>query len=362
MFFSSAKFKEQTDSDETKGIFSQERRRNFTATIVPSPDANDTRRDGLKGDAFVPEQSYFSVRLVEMRMSKAGNYLSKYLPMCSCFLSYRYGDSLRHVPYIAGHQMIRDLLGKDAPADAGRNIEFKDLYIVRDVPVKSDSVTMYTALSRVSDSSFTRGMLDLFSETVGALGGPALGLAVTTGVDLTKKLGAILGSDDVSTRFGMFNGDALTTSGYRIFAGADLDTTDLEMSNGGLMRTGSDGQPKHIDDADYLVIALEHRKTLLDQPFGALGHLPFHAKWKETVDKLMAKDPAGANEMVRQMAITLKNSPDIVEADKIELLITYLSQLERWNAVANTLPVFRSGGKKLSGSLHDIADHLEDEG
>ncbi|MGN6456419.1 MAG: hypothetical protein ACTHLV_09470, partial [Achromobacter mucicolens] len=53
--------------------------RNFYAQIEP-PAGNTAVAAGLDGAAFVPGQCYFSVRLVEMRLCEAGNYLSQFLP------------------------------------------------------------------------------------------------------------------------------------------------------------------------------------------------------------------------------------------------------------------------------------------
>ncbi|SAL05174.1 hypothetical protein AWB78_07339 [Caballeronia calidae] len=217
---------------------------------------------------------------------------------------------------------------------------------------------MYTALSRLSNSSFTRNLLELFSQTASTLGGPAIGFAVTTGVDLANKLGAILGSDDVTTRFGMYDGDALNKSGYRIFAGVDLDTARLRMHDDQLMRVGDRDALEAVDDSDYVTIALEQRNTLLDEPFGALERMPFHLNWKEAVKKASKNDLAGANEEVSAMFLAIQDSPDLIENDKFEILSMYVAQLEKWKAASDGLPLFRSGGRKLSAKLTDVAHNI----
>lgn len=126
-------FRAHEEAENMRDIFRQERRRNFVADVVPTPDDNDRRSRYLDGQAFSTERSYFSVRLVEMRLAEAGNYFSTYLPMCTCFLSFPYGGGTRNVPYIVKLDMLKDKIGADAPTDLGKKIEFKNIYIVRDI-------------------------------------------------------------------------------------------------------------------------------------------------------------------------------------------------------------------------------------
>jgi hypothetical protein len=234
--------------------------RNFLGKVEMDVGGQDDRYDFMKGDIFSPEKSYFSVRVVEMRLAEAGRYFLEFIPMCSCFLRYTYGRAQRTVPFVLGSEVISANLGKDVPKNAARNIQFRDAFIVRNVPVKADNLLMYCALCRITDSDFARGLLDLLSDTAASVGGPAVGAIAKTGVDLTKRLGSLLGADGVETRFGMLNGNALDRSGYFVFAGApsaDLKAGELVMREGQLVRQQA-GQPATpIDDIDYVVIGLE---------------------------------------------------------------------------------------------------------
>ncbi|MGA7777629.1 MAG: hypothetical protein WCA85_07935 [Paraburkholderia sp.] len=345
---------------QANGVFSIPNRRNFDASFIAEADSSDPRADRLRGNPFRPEQSYFSIRVVEMRMAQAGNYISTFLPMCSCFVRYPYGASVREVPFIIGYDLIRNLLGPNAAKQGASHVAFKDIYVVRDVPVKAGGVTMYAALCQIKDSSFARGMLDLIGDTVAAIGGPAVALAATTGINMTKRLGALLGADGVETRFGLYNGDVLGNSGYRVLAGAGPQTAGVQMKKGELCRVDDQGKEVTVDDVDYLVIALEYRETLLDQQFGALAHLPFHAKWTELTRKLIVGDDAGADDQFKQLAAEIVTSPDVTEADRLGLLTTYISQMESWRHAKIGANVVRAGEQTLSTELSDCADRLED--
>ncbi|KVL96221.1 hypothetical protein [Burkholderia stagnalis] len=358
MFSFIANLFERDSVGNTDGVFSIPNRRNFDCRFRGEEGSKDPRAERLRGDPFVPEASYFSIRIVEMRMAEAGNYVSTYLPMCSCFLRYRYGTDEREVPFIVGYDTIRGLLGKCNTSKGAGNIAFTNAYVVRDVPVKAGGLTMYAALCRVSDSTFARGMLDLIGDTVAAIGGPAVGLVASTGINMTKRLGALLGSDGVTTRFGLYDGDALVESGYRVLAGAGLDAARFEMKDGQLRRTNAHGELTPVDDVDYLVVAFEHRKTLLDQPFGTLAHLPFHAKWTELAKKLVKGETASAEDDFRLLKAEIVASPDLVEADRLGLVTTYVAQFEAWRNGQAGIPTVRAGGESLSADLSDRADSL----
>src|SRR5258708_2224336 len=99
------------------------RRRNFSGDIKAVDAASDPLFEALKGDTFEPEESYFSVRLVEMRLAQGSNYVANFLPMCTCFLRYTYANEKRDVPFIVGYEMIRAALGDNAATKGAQNVE-----------------------------------------------------------------------------------------------------------------------------------------------------------------------------------------------------------------------------------------------
>jgi hypothetical protein len=360
MFSFVAELFSNSGADETGHLFSVPNRRNFDAMFSSAPDDKSTRSTALAGEEFKPEQSYFSVRIVEMRMAEAGNYVAQYLPMCCCFLRYQYGASTREIPFIVSHDMIRRLLGAEASDRGARHVNFKDVYIVRDVPVKAAGVAMYAGLSRIVNSDFARGMLDLVGDTVSAFGGPAAGVVASAGINMTKRLADLLGANGVSTRFGVYDGDALVRSGYRVLAGAGLEAARIEMRDGQLRRTDDAGNLTLIDDVDYIVLAFERKTSLLDQPFGTLTHLPFHAKWTEMSKRLVTGETAGVDELFNQLAAEIVASPDLIELDRLGVLTGYVTQMDKWRQFRSQAPTVKAGGQTLRGMVIDRANTLSE--
>ncbi len=328
-------------------------RRNFDSTFKAQADSDDPRAARLRGDRFAAEESYFSVRIAEMRMADAGTYLTTWLPMCTCFLRYRYGGEQREVPFILSYDKIRLPLKDSNAADGAASIAVLNTYVVKDVPLKAGGVTMFAALCRVSDSSFARGMLDLVGDAAESIGGASAGLVAKTGIDMVKRLGSLLGSDGVTTRFGIYDGDALVESGYRVLAGAGAGVDEFEVKDGKLQRSGADGGS--VDDIDYLVLALEYRQSLLDEGRAALASLPFHATWTATRKKLVAGEAASADYDFRQLKTEIVGSPDLTEGDRFGVLGAYVAEMEAWRQMQAGQPVLKAGGTTMSGLLFDGA-------
>lgn len=341
----------------SNNTFQVPNRRNFDMTYTVAADSKDPRGARLRGDAFTPETSYFSVRIAEMRMASAGNYLESFLPMCTCFLRYRYGTQDCEVPFILNYDKIIGPLKQQQPTRGASSVAMLNTYVVRDVPVKVGGVSLFAALCRVTDSSFARGMLDLVGDAVEKIGGASVGLTAKAGIDMTKRLASLLGSGGVMTRFGVSDGDALSRSGYRVLAGADqsIDKLAIDMTNGKLSQITAQGTTATVDDADYLVLAIEYRKSLTDDQGASFVGLPFHQTWARTREKLLNGDNASADYDFRQLQAEIMASPDLVEADRFNTLASYVAQREAFRQSQSKAPVLRSGNRSLSSVLTDFA-------
>lgn len=328
--------------------------RNFYAEVEPTATVNGTIDAALKGDVFEPGQCYFSVRVAEMRLADASNYISDFLPLCTCFLRFADTGESRELPYLIGYEAIRRELGEAAPGAGARNVVFRDVYIARNVPLRGDGVEMFIALCRFADSAIARGILDLAASALTMFGGPIAGGAVKAGESLLKPLGRLIGTDGVSLRFGVFDGNALRRSGYRVLAGAASQDrlSGLQVVDGVLHRAGSGGSLERVDDVDYLVLAFEHRATLGDDMFGAASALPCHRLWPDVTKALIAGDSPAAQAAMRALALEVAASPALIEKDRFALITAYLKQVEAWKSA--TAAFATKGGKH--STISAVAD------
>jgi hypothetical protein len=326
---------------------------------IYAPIVSDHPEPGLAGDSFVAGKSYFTARLIELRLATAGRYLTEFLPMCTCVLSFQQAAGKRTIPFIAGVDMIRGLVGPNAPPDAAKRIAFANLAVAENVPMPGSDVTMYLSLCRFKDSGLVRGLLDLAAKTATAVGGPVAGPMAKAATDFAGGLMNIFAMDGVETRFGRLDGKAIGTSGYRLLAGSadpSLNPEELRVQDGQLMRrTG--GRDVPIDDVDYLVLAFEYRSTLIDDTFSLVERLPFHAHWLSVMDKIVkakgAPDAADA-EMIELSAAVLQ-SPELTETDRLPLLQLY--DVKRAQLEARFKPNEKKSGRTgLVSALRSRAD------
>lgn len=329
--------------------------RNYYAEIDPSEPGGTAAEAGLNGEPFVPGQCYFSVRLVEMRLTDAGNYIAAFLPLCAFFLRYSQAGSQREIPYVVGYDMIQQAMGAPAPGSGASKVIFRDVYIARNVPFNSDGLEMFAALCRFSDSSLTRSILDFVATTVTMFGGPVGGAIVKTGESLLKPLSKLFGTDGVSVRFGIFDGKALRRSGYRVLAGADSQDSllGLQLVDGVLHRSAGNGALAPVNDVDYLVLAFEQRPTLGDDMFLAATALPFHQKWTEVTTALAGRNSLAANAAFQSLAVDVAGSPLLIEKDRFALLTAYTNEREKW---IGRMSIMRSPGQP------DVQAALADRG
>lgn len=331
--------------------------RNYYAEIDPPPGGAAPGEHGLSGEAFVPGQCYFSVRMVEMRLTDAGNYIATFLPLCAFFLRYTEAGAQREIPYVVGYDAIQQAMGAAAPQSGAGRVVFRDVYIARNVPYNSDGLEMFAALCRFSDSSLTRSILDFVATTVSMFGGAVGGAVVKAGEGLLKPLSKLFGTDGVSIRFGIFDGLALRRSGYRVLAGADSQDKlqGLQLVDGVLHRQGGSGGLEPVNDVDYLVLAFEQRPTLGDDMFSAAAALPFHRKWTETTTAMLSDNAVAARAAFQSLAVDIAGSPLLIERDRFALLAAYSSEREKWRARKKSLKSAAgdSAGQNIASAVAD---------
>lgn len=309
--------------------------RNYYAEIPPEESASASPE--LKQQTFKSGECYFSVRLVEMRLAQATNLIVDYLPICIFYLRYNESGQIREHPYIVSYETIKKALGSNAPQTARNNVLFRDVYVAQNLPFNSSSIEMFVGLCRLNDSSITRGILDFVSETLSVLGGPLGGAIVTTGKGVLEPLGKLFNVEGVELRFGAFDANALRTAGYRVLAASDAEAKlqGLQLVDGVLHRTTSRGKLERVDDVDYLVLAFEHRPTLGDDLIAAARELPFHGKWIEMRNALLAQNTIMAKASFQQLLIAVNSSPLLTERDRMALLAAYAAHKDRFSVIAD---------------------------
>ncbi|MDA9426432.1 MULTISPECIES: hypothetical protein [Bradyrhizobium] len=282
--------------------------------------------------SFIPERSYVTIRIRELRLAEAGALLNDYLPMCTCFLREGAGDAARTMPFVIGAEMIRSGLGANAPRDAGRNLAIHDMELVRHLPVRGQGLTLYSSLCHFKDDSVASGLLGFAAEAAKAVGGEGLAAPVRMAGDLTGKLQTLLGSGGVETRFARLDGDPLRQSGHYLLAASSEGIDGALSVRDGIVYQGDGAAARPLENVDYLLLEFGHLETLASEDLAFVSHLPFHKRY-EQVEQEIIKSQGQRSPVADDLMIKLQQeifaSPALVARDRFSLTQIYLAARQK---------------------------------
>lgn len=284
--------------------------------------------DEVPGQTFIPERSYVTIRIRELRLAEAGALLNDFLPMCTCFLREGSGDAARTMPFVIGAEMIRSGLGASASKDAGHNLAIHDMELVRHMPVRGQGLTLYTSLCHFKDDSVARGLLGFAAEAAKSIGGESLAMPVRLAGDLTGRLQALLGSGGVETRFARLDGDPLRESGHYLLAASSEGIDGTLSVRDGTVYQGDADAAKPLSNADYLLLEFGHRDTLTSDGFALVSHLPFHKRYEQIEQETIAaqgKPSPVVDDLVVKLQQEIYASPALIARDRLELTKIYIA-------------------------------------
>lgn len=306
-------------------------RRPFNAPIAAAVGAQPV----LAGKAFAPEASYFSVRLVEMCLAERRRYFAEFLPLGVCLSEFTFDDQRRRRPLILSNELIEgQLAGK---ADSAGYVEYTNMYAVRRAPVKPDNLELFVGLFRVPHNDVAKQALQLAADVTSLTGaGAPFAAGLTIASKIYDRIAGLFQLDTVQARLGFVDGNALTTSGYRLVAApsvAAMDADRFEVRDGKLFLDG-----QRASGFDYCLIALECTDTLLpdgETNINALTELAFHKRWKEASRLVMLKKADEAEAQMSQLRAEVVASPELTEADRLLAIGAYETSFEKyWAKVA----------------------------
>jgi hypothetical protein len=275
------------------------------------------------------EASYFSVRLVEMRLAEGGKYFSEYLPMGVCVAEYTYGAARRRVPLVLSNETVKAMLG-DTGKGLGR-VEITDMPVVRRTPVKEDNLALFVGLFRMQYSDIAKSVLQMAADVSSELGGLAVGAGIKMAEKLYDRVSGLFQLNGVQARFAFLDGMALKKSGYVLVSGplpADIDPADFMVENSRLaLRHGA--KTKSLDAIDYCLIAIEQRDSLFPSSedssaaLRALAGLSFHSYWQKVASLLAARKTDEAEQALLILRAEVISSPELTEDDRLLAVAGY---------------------------------------
>src|SRR5262249_47971890 len=145
-------------------------------------------------------------------------YFVKFLPLAACVAEFRRGTGRQKVPLLLSNDLIESML--DGKVGKPGSVQFKNMYVVRSVPVKADNLALFVGLFRIPYSDIAKRVLQLASDLTGELGDATIAGGVKILDKVYDHVAELFGVNGVDPRFGFVDGNALSRSGYLVVAGA----------------------------------------------------------------------------------------------------------------------------------------------
>jgi hypothetical protein len=279
----------------------------------------------IVGRAFVPEASYFSVRLVDMRLAEGGRYFLDYLPLGVCVAEYTYGTDRRRSPVVLNNELVKQMLG-DASSQPG-HVRFTNIPIVRRAPMKHDNLGLFVGLFRMPYTDVAHSILRLAADVSEEVGGSVLRAGTDIAVKLYDRVADIFSLNTVQPRLAFLDGMALSSSGYLLVAGPlppNITAHDLVV-DGSQLRLRGDPKRQALNGFDYCLLAIEQQESLFtpaenESPstmLSSLASLPFHGRWRSVSSWLAQRKTAEAEDALLTLRAEVVASPDLTEEDRL---------------------------------------------
>lgn len=286
----------------------------------------DGGNPSLKGQTFDRGACYFSIRLMEMFLEQRERYLTEYLPLGICIAEFTRNGEKQRVPLVLSSEQIRAKLAGNGE-DPGF-VQFKNMYVVRDVPFKADNLALFVGLFRVPYNDLAKEVLEFAANVTSELGGAALAGGLKIADKIYDGVSGLLRVNNVQPRFGYMDGSALTRGEYLVVAnGAPPGLTPGSLSIvGDRLQIGKGPTAQRAKGFDYCLVALEHAGSLFERDkssIAGLASLPFDHLWRDVLKQLALQKPQEAAQALLGLRAAVVTSMDLIDEDRFTALVAY---------------------------------------
>ncbi|MCS3759688.1 hypothetical protein [Bradyrhizobium centrosematis] len=281
------------------------------------------------GQTFVPEASYFGVRMVEMGLREGGKFFSSFLPLGVVLTEFSFGDGRQRRPTILSNDEIAAQL-KAAGAAPGY-VDFKNIYAVRRAPMKQDNLSLFVGLFRLPFHDVAQQVLQLAADLTTQTGlAPGVSEGLRVAEKIYDRVAGLFALNIVTPLFSYADGNALGRSGYLLVAGSDLDEAVAKRLVVIDDRLLLDGQ--RVSGLDYCLLAIEFTASLLPEgpdTINPLTQLGFHRHWQGVASSIMKRELEHADEQMLALRSEVITSPELAENDRLVAIGAYQTSYDK---------------------------------
>jgi hypothetical protein len=283
--------------------------------------------------AFVPEETYFEIRLSQLHLQYRRENWRQFIPLASLMTQFLYAGERRTVPFVVGPELLASV----PQLDKRDEVEFRNIRVVGPYPYAGDDLELFAGLFRVVTGDWAGPVLSLLESVTKAFDLSKLSSFVSVTEPLVSGIEQLLGMRDVELRMAMYRQMATPSDetaqrqhgtvlqrGYYVLIGAlarplgDGEQEALRVRDGMLWRADSKGLVE-FKEADFLLFQLV---PLLSRP--DYTTFDFHKiYWPKVVDHIWNGHPDAARQTLRLLATSLAQCQDITAPHRMRLLTAY---------------------------------------
>jgi hypothetical protein len=306
----------------------------FTSFQVPGENALELGTLG-QAAAFVPEETYFEIRLSQLHLQYQRENWRQFIPLASLMTQFLYAGKRRTVPFVVGPELLATV----PQLEKQDRVEFRNVRVAGPYPYAGDDLELFVGLFRVVTRDWAGPVLSLLESMTKAFDLSKLSSFVSVTEPLVSGIEGLLGMRDVELRMAMYRqlatpsgevaqpqgGGPTLQPGFYVLMGAlphplsEPERRALRVRDGTLWRYDDSGGPVEFREADFLLFEMV---PLLSRP--DYTTFDFHTVyWQKVLDHIWNGHPDAAQQTLRLLATSLVQCQDITEPHRKRLLVMY---------------------------------------
>jgi hypothetical protein len=308
---------------------------NFKISDERAPDAEASGR--LAG--FVPEETYFEIRLSQMHLRYEREYWRQFIPLASMMTQFLYAGERRTVPVVVGPELLANV----ARLDSRDEVEFRNIRVVGPYPYVGDDIELFVGLFRVVTGDWAKRALSMLESVTKAFDVSKLSGFVNITEPLVDGIEGLLGMREVEMRMAMYRhmvtppeetveplNENVMQPGFHVLIGAsarpigESEQQRFRVRDGKLWYHDTDRGLSPYDEADFILL---QTVPLISRP--DYTTFEFHKTyWPKVVEHIWNGHPDAARQALRLLAANLVQCQDITVPHRNRLLAAYRKKFD----------------------------------
>jgi hypothetical protein len=288
---------------------------------------------------FVPEETYFEIRLSQMYLNHEREYWREFLPLASLMAEFQFAGERRTVPMVIGPELLE---GGSQLAKSGR-VEFLNIRAAGPYPYMGDDVEFFFGLFRMATNNWAKRVLSLLESVTKAFDVSKLSSFVNVAGPLVDGVQGLLGMSEVEMRMAVYRHlatppdlppdrlpDTAMRRGFHALIGAPPKPISVEEQRRFWVRDGrlwygeTADRLVPYDAADFLLVRMVPLSTRFDY-----STFDFHkVHWPKVKEHIWNGQADAARQSLRLLAANLVQCQDLTLSHRNALLAKYRRQFE----------------------------------